>query len=98
MASSKTPRSRRQIKKNKMLEMNQRRTVMNPEARTSIQQPRKLVLALVILVVALVAVLVGPRLLVRLRAGHDRVRHAGVPDRFAERAPGDDSGPDSPRS
>jgi len=44
-----------------MLEMNQRRTVMNPEARTSIQQPRKLVLALVILVVALVAVLVKDR-------------------------------------
>jgi len=44
-----------------MLEMNQRRTVMSPEARISVQQPRKLVLALVILVVALVAVLVKDR-------------------------------------
>ena len=44
-----------------MLEMNQRRTVMSPEARTSIQQPRKLVLALVLLVVALVAVLIKDR-------------------------------------
>ena len=44
-----------------MLEMNQRRTVISSEARIPVQQPRKLMLALVILVVALIAVLVKDR-------------------------------------
>jgi TonB family protein len=44
-----------------MLEMNQRRTVMSSEARIQVQQPRKLMLALIILVVALIAVLVKDR-------------------------------------
>ena len=44
-----------------MLEMNQRRTVMSPEARTAVQQPRKLALALALLVVALIAILIKDR-------------------------------------
>lgn len=44
-----------------MLEMNQRRAMMSPEARTAVQQPRKLALALVLLVVALIAVLIKDR-------------------------------------
>lgn len=44
-----------------MLEMNQRRAVMSPGARTDVQQHRKLALALVLLVVALIAVLIKDR-------------------------------------
>lgn len=45
-----------------MREMNQTRIVMSPERRSSVQQqPRKLVLALALLVVALIAVLIKDR-------------------------------------
>lgn len=44
-----------------MLEMNQRRAMVGQDSRTSVQQPRKLLLALTLLVMALVAVLIKDR-------------------------------------